>query len=275
VKRIAIIPTLFTLGNAACGFAALLFAARVSIASEVSESLSLYISGWLIIAAMIFDMFDGYVARRVKSTSQFGAELDSLCDAVSFGVVPAFLLIRLGSGFEGRLARDIFFVAAMLYMVCVILRLARFNVQTSTDAKSHRMFTGLPSPAAAGCLVSLVIARFNLVDLMASSNAIINPAIDALAPLCAVVVALLMISRIPYIHVATRVLGRRRQHFSRLVQLILVVLAVILFRELAFVLMFWGYALAGPLLMLWKRSRLSAASDGTESEAPPSDQFAH
>src|SRR5687768_5164089 len=114
MKRIHLIPTFCTLCNAACGFLAILFASRTSIATGMSQDLAYYVSGWLIFAAMLFDVFDGYLARRVKSASQFGAELDSLCDAISFGVAPAFLVIQLGANFEGRLARDVFLVVATL-----------------------------------------------------------------------------------------------------------------------------------------------------------------
>ena len=253
MRRIAIVPTLCTLGNAVCGFAAILYAANVGVASRMAEDQAMYISGWLIFAAMVFDLFDGYLARRTRSASKFGAELDSLCDVVSFGAAPAFLLIRLGAGFEGRLVQNVFLGVAFLYLVCVVLRLARFNVHTTVDVRSHLTFCGLPCPAAAGCIASLVVLRYNFTDPRSLPDAIVNPAVHWLAPICALVVALLMISRVPYVHLANRML-RRRQHFGRLVQLILAVFVLLLLREFGLVVMFWGYALLSPVRFVWNRA---------------------
>lgn len=267
LRRIAILPTLFTLGNAACGFVSILFAARASVAASVPEEVAYYVSGWLIMAAMVFDVFDGYIARRAKVASQFGAELDSLCDAISFGVAPAFLVIQLGGNFEGRLARDSFLGVALLYVVCAILRLARFNVQTSLDTKSHKTFRGLPSPAAAGCLASLILLRYNFANPLTAPDAIVNPLIHWLTPLCTLVVALLMVSRVPYVHVGVRVL-HRRQTFSRLMQLILIVFMLALFREMVLVFLFWGYAMIGPVRVLLRQSATATNDPPQRSDDP-------
>lgn len=255
MRRIAILPTLCTLANAVCGFAALLCAARNSIATDLPRQptdVAAFLSGLLVFLAMIFDVLDGYLARRSKTASQFGAELDSLCDIVSFGVVPAFLLIQLGAGSEFRVSRDMYFVAAVLYLCCAALRLARFNVQTSLDVKSHRTFQGLPSPAAAGCIAALVVWRHNVSDLKWLPESFFTPIILTFGPLAAVILSLLMVSRLPYFHLANRVL-HRRQHFGRVVQFLLILVLVFLFRELALVLLFWGYACAGPLRYAWLR----------------------
>ena len=82
-----------TLGNAACGFGAITFAAKVG--PDPAGEHDLFLSAVLIFLAMLFDMLDGSVARWAKQTSEFGAQLDSLCDAVSFGVAPAFLMLRI------------------------------------------------------------------------------------------------------------------------------------------------------------------------------------
>ncbi len=253
MKRIAVVPTLCTLGNAACGFSAIVFAAGVNRAADLSPAIAAYVSGWLILAAMIFDAFDGYIARRTRTVSQFGAELDSLCDAISFGAAPAFLLIQLGSAFPGRLVKESFLVIAVLYMVCAVLRLARFNAQM-LDTRSHRFFKGLPSPAAAGCIASMVVLRYNPFESRLVPDALVNQVIPWVAPLVALTVALLMVSRVPYLHFANRVL-HRRHNFNRLVQVVLAAFAVVLLGELAIVLAFWAYALYGPGLLLWHRAQ--------------------
>lgn len=256
MKRIAIVPTLCTLGNACCGFASIVYAAqfRQDVDPKVTAEYMHFfaISGWLIFAAMIFDMLDGYLARLSRTASNFGVQLDSLCDVISFGVAPGFLLIRLGSGIENRMMWDALLVIATLYMICAILRLARFNVYTSTDAKSHRSFLGLPSPAAAGCVASLAVMRYDVFDKYPwlAEDAVVSAVIHWVAPIGALAVALLMVSRVPYAHVAGRILGRRRHNFGQLMQLIVAVFAVILIRELALVLVFWLYAIIPPVRAL-------------------------
>ncbi len=89
-KMFAVLPTLLTLGNAVCGFGAITFAAKVGLAERLgwgrTNTDCLWMAAVLIFLAMVFDMLDGRAARWAKQTSQFGAELDSLCDAISFGV---------------------------------------------------------------------------------------------------------------------------------------------------------------------------------------------
>jgi CDP-diacylglycerol--serine O-phosphatidyltransferase len=251
LRRIALLPTLCTLGNAACGFTAIMLATGAGLASDWPNETAFYVAGWLIFAAMVFDMFDGYLARRSRTASQFGAELDSLCDAISFGAAPGFLVLQLGSHFSGRLAGEIFLLVALLYMVCAVLRLARFNVQTSLDAKSHRSFQGLPSPAAAGCLASLVLVRYSPMAYPWLPEEI-REAVHWLAPIGATLVAVLMVSRIPYPHLATKLLHRRRP-FTELVELILAGFLVVLLKEVALVGLCWLYVFLGPTALLVRR----------------------
>jgi CDP-diacylglycerol--serine O-phosphatidyltransferase len=253
VRKVAILPTLLTLGNAACGFAAIVWASKI----DGTEATEVYfaLSGWLIIAAMLFDALDGYVARLSRTASKFGGELDSLCDAISFGVAPAFLLLRLGPGKEPRLLLHQLMVGiAALYMLCALLRLARFNVENTPEPSGHKRFRGLPSPAAAGCLASLAILRGG--ELVARSPsvdpALFRTGVELTATLGALAVALLMVSRIPYPHLTKRIL-RGRRHFTHLVEVILAGLVIWLAREVALVLMFWVYCLGIPIRHTWSR----------------------
>src|SRR3990170_3706927 len=101
IRTISVFPTLLTLGNLICGFFAIVVAARIDKpeamvdAIDIVDTTNLMLSGWLIFLAMIFDALDGYVARLARTTSDFGAQLDSLCDVVSFGVAPGFLLVKM------------------------------------------------------------------------------------------------------------------------------------------------------------------------------------
>src|SRR5438093_11695 len=96
VKRIPLLPTLLTLGNGVCGFAAIAYASKITLDDSLpAETVDSYflLSAVLILIAMVFDVLDGYAARLTRSTSEFGGQLDSLCDAISFGAAPAFLLL--------------------------------------------------------------------------------------------------------------------------------------------------------------------------------------
>lgn len=268
MKKIAIIPTLLTLGNGVCGFSALVFASKISGQGE-QDAFFFALSGWLIVGAMLFDALDGYVARLARSASKFGGELDSLCDAVSFGVAPAFLLLRLGPGWEPRpLLHQALGAIAALYLICTVLRLARFNVENTPEPSSHKRFRGLPSPGAAGCLASLAILRGELPARLSQHWSAITPEVlqrllESWALLGALVVALLMVSHLPYPHV-TRSLVRGKGHLGHLLQVVLVLLIILVVRELALALLFWGYALLLPCrqLLLRQLQRHPAALSG-------------
>jgi len=108
---------------------------------------------YLILLAIVFDMLDGSVARLTHSVSEFGRELDSLCDLVAFGVAPAVLMHVFFTP-QPRAVGHITSVLAILFVICGALRLARFNVYQSNQ---RMIFTGLPIPAAGGTLASFVV----------------------------------------------------------------------------------------------------------------------
>ena len=247
MKKIAILPTLLTLGNAACGFAAIASASQISGNEEIARSY-FALSGWLIIGAMLFDALDGYVARLSRTASRFGGELDSLCDGISFGAAPAFVLLRMGPGSErNALLHQLLAGVATLYLICALLRLARFNVENAPEAANQKRFRGLPSPGAAGCIASLAILRGEMgMSWSALDTALVRQAIEVWALLGALTVSLLMVSRIPYPHVTKQIL-RGRRHFTHLVQIIIAGFIIMLARQVSLVLLFWLYALGIPL----------------------------
>lgn len=133
-KRLAL-PTLVTLGNAACGFAGVLWL--------TFPDAPLGLVPWLLLAGWFFDMFDGTIAKALNATSAFGAQMDSLCDAVTFGVLPA-LLIAVTCG-----RTPLAILAALLFLSAVLVRLARFNTEPSDDPEAKLYFKGLPSTGGA------------------------------------------------------------------------------------------------------------------------------
>jgi CDP-diacylglycerol--serine O-phosphatidyltransferase len=265
VKKIAILPTMLTLGNAVCGLAAIAFASKAPLDAAPDGPVSnLALSACFILLAMVFDALDGYAARLSRSASEFGGQLDSLCDAISFGAAPAYLLLRFGREWHNSpLARQAIAVIAALYMCCALLRLARFNVQNSPDPSSHKRFKGLPSPAAAGCVASLALLRAESPSWsFFGSNDMIRLYVQLWAPLGTLAVALLMVSNLPYPHFTNQLL-RRRHNFAFVVQVVVAVCLVALTRDLACFLLFWAYALHAPLRYAFVR--------GLNGHAPRAD----
>lgn len=147
-KGVYIIPNLFTSGNLFCGVFAIIATFN---ANYVAAAIA-------ILSATLFDVLDGKLARLTHTTSRFGGEYDSLADVVSFGVAPGMLAYAWALGSLGRLG----WAAVFLYIACGALRLARYNVQ-STGAERHD-FVGLPIPAAAGLVASLVIFDSHILN---------------------------------------------------------------------------------------------------------------
>jgi CDP-diacylglycerol--serine O-phosphatidyltransferase len=253
LKHITILPSLVTILNGVCGFAAIVFASKGSgmgilpmittWKAEPREFSYFAMSGYMILLAMIADMLDGRLARMNKSTSSFGGQLDSLCDVISFGVAPAFLMLKvleykltdfagINPTTETFLVRFIW-VAAAGYISCAAIRLARFNVENEEDESAHMNFVGLPSPAAAGVIVSLVILH---QDALPSLNLIIY-----VLPFCALGSAALMVSRIQYPHILNQYL-RGKKPFSYFIRALLLLAFVIWNIQAAMVLIFCGFA---------------------------------
>jgi CDP-diacylglycerol--serine O-phosphatidyltransferase len=239
VRKIVVVPTLLTLGNAVCGLASIAYASRIGKDGFNPDLAGTYlaISGWLIIAAMVFDTLDGFAARLFKSAGRFGAELDSLCDAVSFGAAPAFLLLQIGPSWQDHdILHRLLAAVAALYLMCAILRLARYNVESIEGIGSSKRFRGLPSPAAAGCVAALAVLR------PAHNGETFRAYFELWAMAGAFLVALLMVSQVSYPHLTKGILRGGRTA----VPLILTsVMVLILAREAAAALLFWGYALLG------------------------------
>ncbi len=248
MKRIAILPTLLTLGNAVCGFASIHYASKITLGMPDDASRQFFwLSGVLIFAAMIFDALDGYVARLSKSASEFGGQLDSLCDAISFGLAPAFLLLRMCQEWNRPPLKHGIVVIAALYMVCALLRLARFNIENSPDPASHKRFKGLPSPAAAGCLAALALLRAELPENWSwLDESRVQFALKAYAAPGALIVAVMMVSRFAYPHF-TKQLFRRRRQFSFVVQVVLLLGVVTMLPAPSLFALFWAYALSAPV----------------------------
>ena len=281
---IALLPTLLTLGNVVCGFGAITIAAKLGPDSIDVSPNTLTTAGALIFLAMLFDALDGSAARLTKATSDIGAQLDSLCDAISFGLAPAFLMLQFVR-FEDSLAGQyadwfawpgrLLWTIAALYVVCAVLRLARFNVETEED-DAHDGFSGLPSPAAAAAIAGFPLAMRELIRLEeadAARVAFLVPALKAVLPIVAFGVAVLMVSRLPYVHVFSKLTQKNRNRRD-VISIVFSVAAVFLMHELAIVVLAVGFALSAPALWLWTDYaqpllRRAPKDDGTAPKADP------
>ncbi|MFH2203518.1 MAG: CDP-diacylglycerol--serine O-phosphatidyltransferase [Elusimicrobiota bacterium] len=181
-------PTMFTMGNMACGFYAVLAASIGDFA----------IAATAILCGIVFDMLDGRVARLVKGESSFGVEFDSLADFMNFGVAPGFMMYELFLKDYGSPGT----IVAFLYVLCGGMRLARFNAVAQDGKSSKTSFQGLPIPAAAGFLATLVLL-YTITERNSDARTIgalmyVVPRIAQLAPFVMLVLGFLMISNIPY-----------------------------------------------------------------------------
>ena len=271
IRAVAVFPTLFTLGNLVCGFFAIVVVARIekpvvgvqSVPAPRIESarellnviktddptLNLMLCGALILLAMIFDSVDGQVARLTRATSDFGAQLDSLADLVSFGIAPAMLLVKMCPQFTSLHTEAIWSIAA-LFVCCAALRLARFNVELDAD-DDHTSFAGLPTPAAAAVIASFALLSYRLRNEINHENyAGYDWWMQSLLPIFAVVVALLMVSRIRYPHPLTQFV-RGHKSFAHIVGLVFAVMAVSMIPGYAVPLLCVLFVAAPPIRFLW------------------------
>lgn len=246
VKYITVLPSLITLLNAVFGFTAIVFASRG--AEQGIAGFSYFaMAGYMILLAMFADMLDGRLARMSQSTSSFGGQLDSLCDLVSFGVAPAFLMLKaievrsdLATPFSGDLFHRFIWLAALAYISCAIIRLARFNVENEEGESSHMTFVGLPTPGAAGLIASLIIFHQEVMPEL-------NLLIFAL-PFVALGTAILMVSQIPYPHILNLYL-RGKRPFSYLMRVLLFLGLVLWSMQTALVLI--GVTFVGSGMARW------------------------
>jgi CDP-diacylglycerol--serine O-phosphatidyltransferase len=281
IRPIAVLPTLFTLGNLICGFFALVVLSRIEkpgvmqfetaprielkldSPKELTESAkeligsddpthNLMLCGALILLAMLFDAIDGQVARITREVSDFGAQLDSLCDLVSFGLAPAILLVKMCPQFTNLHSEAIWSIAA-LFACCAALRLARFNVESDAD-DDHTMFAGLPTPAAAAAIASFAILSYSLRNERAfvtiENFEIYDWWMQRLLPIFSIVIALLMVSRIPYPHPLTQFV-RGHRSFAQVVAIVFALMALLIVRVFAVPLLCVLFVVTPPVKFAW------------------------
>ncbi len=250
VNYIAILPSLMTLLNGVCGFVSVVLASRANEKGLEAGAIYFTWAGYVVLFAMVFDMLDGRLARMSHSTSSFGGQLDSLCDMVSFGIAPAFLMLQIVSAklepiipFSGSLFHRFIWLAALAYISCTAIRLARFNVENEDSEAHHMSFVGLPSPAAAGAIVSLIIF---LQEEMPNLEQFVIYAL----PFLTVLVALLMVSQVAYPHIVN-VYVKGKKPFGTLIQVLFYIFLAVYKWQVALVLIFWFFVVSGMARSIW------------------------
>ena len=272
-------PTLFTLGNLISGFAAIYCATRPIDSIGFWGMSSLALACLLILLGLILDSVDGSVARLTGGVTEIGGQLDALADMITFGVAPAFIMLHacslsIGTGDAGSILQpgtsDVIgrfcWAIAALFVCCAALRLARFNVETAAGRLGdHMTFRGMPSPGAAGTIASLVLLHQHMAKIQDPSGFVSGfmSVILYSVPIITLLVALAMISGIPYRHATNRYLRVNRSFGYTAWIAVVVVLLIWWFQEtLAFVFIIYG--LSGPVIYLACRIR---AYPGTAVQA--------
>jgi CDP-diacylglycerol--serine O-phosphatidyltransferase len=312
LRTVAIFPTMLTLGNLLCGFAAIYFCMRGLYSADLDPALKetlnnskledllptfISVGGFLIFLGMFFDMMDGRVARMTSGTSNFGGQLDSLADMVTFGLAPALLMIGLvtleahslgvgpPTGRESTVAAaeaassddstvDTLsemlvssrgaWMAGAIFAACCALRLARYNVEHSEGDLKHTSFHGLPSPGAAAAVAGLVILNEHVPEVKGWWLVNVLPAVTIAS-------GLLMVSRVRYAHVGNRYL-RGRKPLSFVVALVICAGLLIRWPAPTIAALTSLYALSGPVGWCIGLVRGKAGGAVADDEADDSEQ---
>lgn len=261
-SRIYFLPNLMTAGNLFCGFVAVIKCIQARLEEIVPgmyaphSAADLYTQAvWFILAAVIFDSLDGRLARLGGRESLFGAEFDSLADVVSFGIAPAlmvfFLILSPTQGYP--VFRQIGWFIGFIYLLCAAVRLARFNVITNPllhrPKDNNKDFVGLPVPAAAGTVVSLVLLLLHLSE----DNLVFHRLALAL-PVLLLLIAVLMVSTVRYPSFK-QIDWQTKTRFRTFVFIIIIGGSVFWLQEFAFAVIFFAYILYG-LVLHFRRAKL-------------------
>lgn len=264
-SRIYILPNMMTAGNLFCGFMAVVNCIHARLAASAEDGLYLEATAaghyryavYFIFGAALFDTLDGRLARMGGRESLFGAEFDSIADVISFGLSPALLMfcLILAPSTEFPWFRQIGWFVGFVFLLCAAMRLARFNVITNPllhrgKKEASKDFVGLPVPAAAGTVASLVLFLLKLGEHDKSLNKF-----ALVLPFLMLLIAFLMMSRFRY--PSGKNVGMQTQTRLRTFVVLLVVIGLgLLYKEEALLGVFLFYIFFG-LFRHWRRSRAS------------------
>ena len=274
-RGIYIIPSAFTIGNILCGFYAIMNSLQAyQELPDIARSRVLFNNAALAIGlAWLLDGLDGRIARMTNATSEFGVELDSIADVITFGIAPAVLAYTWGYGSTpGHQRLD--WGVSFFFLVCGALRLARFNVTAraprfasgASPKLDKRYFVGLPIPAAAGLIASIVhfipdpIASYDLETARMLSWGIL------IIVFC---MAVLMVSSIRYTSFKNVGLSSNKP-LVILPILSLLVAGIWFYSRWVLLALACIYVLHGPLMKAWNLAGRLRQSESSPDEVSPS-----
>jgi CDP-diacylglycerol--serine O-phosphatidyltransferase len=279
IRSVYFLPTLATLGNAICGFAAIWIASFDADSTSPDKWTQFFIehrfvaAAYFIFAAMVCDALDGRLARWARHTTDFGGQLDSLADVISFGAAPAFLALQYIAAVFPEIpygiSRPIWAIGA-IYMSCAALRLARFNVSNEHGEQHHFSFLGMPSPGAGGVVAGFILMQHDIslgVRWLATG-------LNWIFPVVLLSAGLLMVSNIRYPHLVNRYL-RGRKPLGKLIPILLLVGLFLWKHRVVIGLGSLLYMIYGFALFIYPRTRnatfgpTAAATDASPASEPP------
>ena len=273
-RGIAVLPTLFTLGNLLCGFAAIFFASRPIPPADDPLPFGwspLTMAAVFVFIGLAMDGLDGRIARLTHSISDLGAQLDSMADMVTFGVAPALMVVQLigvRAPFVSELSPNgnILFdrlavISACIYVACVALRLARYNIETPPADEAERgLFKGLPSPGAAGTVASLILLHQHFLARYPADHLFIRSAAVVMVFIC-LLTALAMVSQFRYVHIMNRYV-RGRAPFGTVAKAVIVGLLLVVWIQGTLAAGFVIYSLSAPTVWVYHWLSRSRSSRG-------------
>jgi CDP-diacylglycerol--serine O-phosphatidyltransferase len=255
-SQVYLLPCLFTAGNMFFGFLAIIRCIQARYCTDTDLLSTQYYTQavWLILLACVCDVFDGMFARLGNRQSLFGKEFDSIADVVSFGVAPALMVFFsiLSPTENYPFFRQVGWIIGFIYLLCAAARLARYNVltspffQSSSRCPDHH-FVGLPVPAAAGVIASLVLV---LTEFDLKGLALLLPGLMLL-------IAWLMISSVPYPSIKS-IDWHTKARLRSFVLVVIGGLVLFLIGQSGLALFFLGYLFYG-LFRYWKKKPLAEA----------------
>ena len=250
-KTRIILPNMFTLVGVCIGLSSIKFAFDGKFELSIIA----------ILVAAIIDGLDGRIARLIKGTSQVGKELDSLTDVISFGVAPAFIMYFWSLNQLGRIG----WLICLIYVVCVALRLARFNVSSNADPSwRDNFFEGIPSPAGGVLVLMPLVFSFSEFKFF-----IVN--YNIIVPVLFVIISILLISKIPTYSLKKIIVPRSSTVFL-LFGIILLFGLLLIFTFKALVIGCLIYILAIPASIIhYKKLKKIFISDNKYDEEEPED----
>ena len=235
-----LLPNILTLGGVCLGISSIKF--------SIDGNFSLAVT--LILLAAILDALDGRVARLIKGTSEFGKELDSLTDFVSFGIAPVLILYFWELNTYGKLGWAI----ALIYSVCCVLRLARFNLTKAEDRDSwkNNFFEGIPSPAGGLLILSPLIYELSEI------NFDIN--LKSLTPFFTILIALLLVSKIPTLSLKRISISSKTTVFL-LLSIGIIFIALLFYTFVTLLIFNFIYIISVPIsILIYKKQQKKYAS---------------